>query len=807
MIKKEDDPYPLKNYHLLVINSGSAKKKFIFQQLKKLGVKVTLVNKEKNWASSYIDHLILSDTNSHTETISKVIDYSKNHQIDGVITFWEDDVLLTSKIADRLNLIGIPYRVAKIARNKYKFREFCRENNLPAPKFRAISSFEQLKTVQDDLNFPMVIKPASGSSSAYVVKVEDDQELIDAYQYITTNISTTVESTLKEGKEIFVEEYIDGDEVDVDLILQNGKVKFISVSDNYITDEPFFIETTHAMPSALPVESQRKLEIMAEEILEKMGAQNGCIDIEAKITKNGPVPLEVNLRLGGDELYISAKKVFGVDMIEEAVKVALGIYITKKYEYEPKTYVMTNSIQSSYSGMISSMHIDKQELKKCRMEQLFVGKDIGDPILVPPEGYEYIGWVTVSGDNTLDSKDNLARAMKAISFDVVKFDEDSVIGQTKRRNQFSAANLKKNLVLGASKIEHLRAIPIKDQRKLKIGVACNSYEGDDGAVEGELANVGNTIQSALDGLGYQTTYIDFNRLPEAINILQNKKIDLVFNVCERINNSSLLEPHAAAILDAFQIPYTGSNPFTLGLCIDKIRVKKLLNYHNIPTPKWDYAYSMDDKIRDDFRYPLIVKPSNSDNSIGINNESVVTTPQELKKQLEKVIVEMKRPALIEEYIEGDEYDVSILGSEDDDLMVLPLARTIFDKLPEGHWNIYPFESKFGEGNFVDQYLTIQQPPKNVPSKLTSLISEIALDTYNILDCHDYGRVEVKVDSENNPYVLELNPNPSINKGNRVPLVAEMIGLDYPAFIEKIIALAIKRYKDRPPYYHLQTSLF
>lgn len=807
MINKEDDPYPLKNYRLLVINPGSAKKKFIFQQLKKIGVKITLVNKEKNWASNYIDKLILSDTNNHTETISKVVDYSRKNKIDGVITFWEDDVILTSKIAERFNLIGIPTNVAKLARNKYKFREFCQNNNIPFPKFEAIHSFSELKKISQKMNFPLVIKPVFGSSSAYVVKANDEQELVDSYHYIMKNFSVDTESALKDGNEIFVEEYIDGDEVDIDMILQNGKVKFASVADNYITDEPFFIETTHALPSALPIESQHQLKNMAEEILERMGVQNGCIHFEAKITKNGPIPLEANLRMGGDEIYISSKKVWNVDLIQEAVKVALGLYIPQKHDLIIKTYVTTQAIQSKYSGMISSLHIDKDLLKAARVESMYIGKDVGDPILVPPEGYDYIGWVTVSGDNSLDAKDNLEKAIKAIAFDVVKFDEDSVIGQTKRRNQFSAANLKKNLVLRASKIEHLRAISTADQRKLQIGIACNSYEGDDGAVEGELASVGSTIQKTLDDLGYQTIYIDFNRLPEAIHILQNKKIDLIFNVCERINNSSLLEPHAAAILDAFQIPYTGSNLFTLGLCIDKIRVKKLLNYHNIPTPKWDYAYSMDDKIRDDFRYPLIVKPSNSDNSIGITNESVVTNTKELKRQLEKVIMEMKRPALIEEYIEGDEYDVSILGSEDDDLMVLPLARTIFDKLPEGHWNIYPFESKFGEGNFVDQYLTIQQPPKNVPAKLTSLISEIALDTYNILDCHDYGRVEVKVDKENNPYVLELNPNPSINKGNRVPLVAEMIGLDYSAFIEKIIALAIKRYKDRPPYYHLQTSLF
>ena len=90
--------------------------------------------------------------------------------------------------------------------------------------------------------------------------------------------------------------------------------------------------------------------------------------------------------------------------------------------------------------------------------------------------------------------------------------------------------------------------------------------------------------------------------------------------------------------------------------------------------------------------------------------------------------------------------------------------------------------------------------------MESLITEIALDTYNILDCHDYGRVEIRVDEDDNPYVLELNPNPSININDAVPAVAELIGMDYGDFIEEIIRMAINRYKNKPPYYHLQTNL-
>ncbi|MFH1427372.1 MAG: ATP-grasp domain-containing protein, partial [Patescibacteria group bacterium] len=327
---------------------------------------------------------------------------------------------------------------------------------------------------------------------------------------------------------------------------------------------------------------------------------------------------------------------------------------------------------------------------------------------------------------------------------------------------------------------------------------------EDGAVESELTSVGRNVETILKERGYKTTFFDFNNLTKVFNKLKDSNVDLVFNLCERINNSSLLEPHASSIFDIFQLPYTGSNPFTLALCIDKIRVKKLLTYHGIPTSKWDYAYNIEDKIDDELKYPLIVKPANSDNSIGITNNSVVTNKKELKREMEKIIKGLNSPALVEEYIAGDEYDVPIIGSEDDDLRVLPLSRSIFDKLPKGYWHIYPYDSKWGKKSVYSKII-VEEPAKSGNKKLESLITEISLDTYNILDCHDYGRVEVKVDRNNNPYVLELNPNPSINVNNCLPRVAKLAGMDYGDFLEEIIRMAIKRYKNKPPYYHLQTN--
>jgi D-alanine-D-alanine ligase len=806
--KMEDNP-DLENKTLLVINSGPIKKRFILQKLKKLGLKVVVLNKDKNWATPYVDYWILADTTNHRESLSAIenfINANRSVKIDGVVTFWEDDVLLTSRITDKFNFIGIPYHIAKKVRNKYLFREFCQENNIATPRHISIKNSDDLKNIDKELKFPIVIKPAYGSSSAFVVKVASKEELPDIYKYVKNNISVNMESALSDGLDIFAEEYIDGDEVDIDVILQNGKLKFYSISDNFNKSKDiFFIDNGQSIPSGLPDKNQKELIDLVEETLEKLGIQNGCIHFEAKSTKHGPIPLEINLRMGGDYVYSYVKDAWGVDLVEMTVKIAIGDYIKINKTDEPDKYIIGWDLYPEHSGILVQLDISERLKHKKYLEELHIYKKIGEPVLIQPDGSEFLGWLTVSGESMVDAQDNLRDALDYIDFKVVKFDPASSIGKTSRKYNYSYSSSQKDTLLRAVKLETMRRMSTKNLRKLNIGIACNIYDGENGSVEADLMSVGKNIEKTLLDRGYKVSFFDFNNLTKVFADLRASDVDMVFNVCERINDSSLLEPHAASILDTLQIPYTGSNPFTLALCIDKIRVKKLLAYHDIPTPNWDYAYTMDDEIDDDLKYPLIIKPGNTDNSIGITNDSVVTNKRQLTNQLEKIILKLGRPALIEEYIEGDEYDVSIIGSDENDLQVLPLSRSMFDKMPKGYWHIYPFKAKW-EDDPIYQKIQIQRPPKNISKRLTSLISEISLDTYNILDCHDYGRVEVRVDKNGNPYVLELNPNPSINVADCVTACAEMVGMDYGDFLEEIIRMAIRRYKNKPPYYHLQTNL-
>ena len=774
-----------------------------------MGFIVIALNREKNWAQPYVDHWIIADLNNYPESIEQVKLFLTSHpdiHLDGALTFWEESVLLTSKITDAFHLIGIPYRIAKQVRNKYLFREFCQAHGIRAPKHALIRKREDLKKIKEQLSYPAVIKPIYGSSSAFVIRTENEEELLEAYDYIQKNITSYPDAAEWDDLKTLVEEYIDGDEVDIDVLLQNGKIKFYSISDNFNKAHgSFFVDSGQAIPSSLPIKDQDDLIQMTEEILEKLGIYNGCLHVEAKSTKNGPVPLEVNLRMGGDYVYSYNKAAWDIDLVEYAALIALGNFIKIKKAHIPRRYIIGWDLTSSYSGILVELTTTPDIQKLPYLEEIHINKKIGDPLLVPPEGYDYLGWLTVSGDNLLDVRDNLQHLLAHINYRVVKFDDSSFMGKTSRKNSFSYASINTNLLIRAAKIEKIKRTTKKDQKDLHVGIAYNYYEENGEPAKENLSSVGKNIKQTLKQLGYRTTLFDFNDTKKVFNQLKSSDVDIIFNVCRTINDSNQLAPNAAALFDILQIPYTGSSPLTLSLCLDKIKAKKLLTYHNIPTPKWDYVYTADEQIDADLKYPLIVKPAYTNDSIGITNESVVTNQGELRKQLDKIINAFGAPVLVEEYIDGDEYDVSILGNEGDNLRALPLSRSIFKDMPPGQWHIFTQEIKASKVPLDKVGITLQRPAKNIGKKLETVISEIALDTYSILDCHDYGRVEIRVDEKDNPYVLELNPNPSLREEAGLPAMAKLMDISYVNLLEEIINLAIKRYADKSVNYKFTST--
>ena len=302
-----------------------------------------------------------------------------------------------------------------------------------------------------------------------------------------------------------------------------------------------------------------------------------------------------------------------------------------------------------------------------------------------------------------------------------------------------------------------------------------------------------SIKKALEARGHEVILMDI--AARHYSEYRNEKVDCIFNLCdEGIEGNAYFEPHAAAILDTYHVPYTGSDFLTLGLCLRKGITKEIIWYHKIPTPTFQIITHADEVISPKLTFPLIVKPTREDGSIGIRMTSVVNTPEDLHTQVLHILSEYKQPALIEQYIEGREINVSVIG-HGESATALPVSEILFDGFPKGYPRICSYEAKWLTDS-IFYHKTKPQCPANVPPAMAKKIQKTALKLYNIFECRDYARVDFRVDNLGRAYVLEFNPNPDISEDAGLANAARTIGMSYSDLIENIIKSAIDRWKTK-----------
>jgi len=272
-----------------------------------------------------------------------------------------------------------------------------------------------------------------------------------------------------------------------------------------------------------------------------------------------------------------------------------------------------------------------------------------------------------------------------------------------------------------------------------------------------------------------------------------EKPDVIFNLCDDgFRGDPTMEPHVAAMLDVLNIPYTGNNYFTLALCQNKARTKDILNFNNISTPKFQVFTSAERKIDPELKYPLIVKPIREDGSIGIRERSVVNNEQQLKEEVDHIVSIYRQEALVEEYIDGREFSVSLIGNRRP--IVLPVGEIDFSGMPANMPRIVSYRAKW-----IKQSIAYKKTPTicpaNIDEKTSKLIEEIARKCYKIFGCRGYARVDFRYDEkEKKLYVLEVNPNPDIDEDCFLAKSAVAAGMSYSNLLSKIIDFALeKRY--------------
>jgi D-alanine-D-alanine ligase len=307
--------------------------------------------------------------------------------------------------------------------------------------------------------------------------------------------------------------------------------------------------------------------------------------------------------------------------------------------------------------------------------------------------------------------------------------------------------------------------------------------------ESEFMNILSFITTTLQTSYKNVHTLGFNKnITGIISKINSINPDIIFNFVESIEGNTKYEICITGMFDILGYSYTGNSSLCLGNCLIKNRTKQLLEFSGIKTPRYS-VQKCGSKINEKdllFRYPVMLKLINEDASIGISENSVVNNFSELKKQLSFLFDNYEQDVLIEEYIEGRELNVSILGGE-----LLPISEISFSGLPDNLPKIVTYEAKWAANSV---YYKNSNPivPADLSKSQIKRIENTALKAYEILGCRDYARVDVRLSTKNIPYVIEVNPNPDISPDSGFIRSAESGGLKYENVLLNLANYAFQR---------------
>lgn len=265
--------------------------------------------------------------------------------------------------------------------------------------------------------------------------------------------------------------------------------------------------------------------------------------------------------------------------------------------------------------------------------------------------------------------------------------------------------------------------------------------------------------------------------------------DVVFNLCESICGDSRFEPLLPLLMEKDGIAFTGSGSFGLSLALHKHKAKEILRARQVPTPGAALLGHADEPAN--LPFPLIVKPSREDASVGIYSESVVGTAEALRARIAHVIEQYHQPALVEQYIEGREIYVSLLGRAGGPPEVLPFFEIDFSGLPDDRPRIVSFEGKWVESSV--EYQGTKPVRCELPPELHERVAAAARGAFEALELRDYGRVDIRLDDAGTPYVIDVNPNCDLShEVGGFSRAARAAGLTYDDVVFRILDLALAR---------------
>jgi len=299
----------------------------------------------------------------------------------------------------------------------------------------------------------------------------------------------------------------------------------------------------------------------------------------------------------------------------------------------------------------------------------------------------------------------------------------------------------------------------------------------------------SAITSALEKRGHEVLGVNVGHA-DIFSYFRKNPADIVFNIAEG-KNGKYRESEVPAVLEFFNIPYTGSNTFSLALALNKALTKKLLRSENIPTPAFQLFFKGNEELSPNLKFPLIVKPNREGSAKGIAISNVVHKKDFLYDKIGQVMNIYKQEVLVEEFIEGREITVGIL--ENGNIKILPILEIDFSTCKHTGEYFYSWRMKEYQGNTELGFLPLMHCPAKLDRETEDLVKRVALRTHQLVGCWDLSRTDIRLSKDNIPYVLEINPLPGLNpKESNFPLMAYAAGMKYDDLIGAILTSASER---------------
>ena len=400
---------------VLVVGAGYPGKRRAYQRMSELGVSPIVVDEPGHWSESLVaDGLaaawlpapVIGDADHDAAAIVDALDRSAIRP-DGVFTIWENSVCVAARVAEALGLPGNPAESVDAARSKIRMRETSAQLGLPTPRAQRVRSLDELFAAAEKIGFPAVVKPEFGASAMGCVRVNDFEDLPGVYTLVRDVVRPEHDDIFRAGNDLLLEEYLDGVEFDVDLVLDNGTCVFSSVSQNWPTAEPSFQETGLHCPADYNPKSVKRLVDLAVRTVQAFGFRRGVLHVEGKCTTRGPRLIEVNARMGGGRVYEMVRDVWGVDLIDAQLRSCLDEPLALSPSRKPRFHIVDKLVYAPTSGVLAALPLPDVPPRGCQSVDLDVDATVGDEV-VGPEGI----FATLLVEVTLVAKDlRTARAL------------------------------------------------------------------------------------------------------------------------------------------------------------------------------------------------------------------------------------------------------------------------------------------------------------------------------------------------------------------------------------------------------------